>query len=98
MSRILRMHSAAALPLRRQRTYRVLQDQQPPALLRRELQLVGRLPPAPAARVVLRPPRQALAQQRAGGDAVRASITLEAQRDDAIVAHACAEIEPYALI
>src|SRR4030095_16011942 len=94
----MRRISPAALPLGGERAYRILKDEQPTALLRREFQLVGGLAPAPAAQLVLRRPLQALAQQRAGGDAVRTTVDLEAQRDDAIVLHACTEIEAHALV
>src|SRR6185436_12082500 len=94
----MRRISPAALPLGGERAYRILQDEQPTALLGREFQLVGGLAPAPAAQLVLRRPLQALAQQRAGGDAVRTSVNLEAQRDDALVLHPRAEVEAHALL
>src|SRR5262245_28373510 len=90
--------SPASLPLRGECTDSVLQDEQPTALLRREFQLVSGLAPAPAAQLLLCRPLQALAQQRAGGDAVRAAVDFEAQRDDAIVSHPCAEVETHALV
>src|SRR5689334_5279380 len=85
------------LPLRRKRVHGVFQDEQAPALLRREVQLVRCRAPTPAAQLVLGRALEALAQQRSGRDAVRAAVNLEPQRDDAIVAHARTEIETYAL-
>src|ERR1043165_3051840 len=90
--------SPAPLPLRGKRPDGVFQDEQPAALLRWEFQLIGGLAPAPATQLLLGRPSQALTEQRAGGDAVRATIDLEAQRDDAIVLHPRAEIETHALL
>src|SRR6185436_1423466 len=94
----MRRISPAALPLRGEGVDSILHDEQPPALLGREFELVGGLAPRPAAQLLLRCPLQALAQQGTGGDAVRATVNLEAQRDDAIVLHPRAEIEAHALL
>src|SRR5688572_7827490 len=96
MGRILRIEPT--LPLRGQRVNCILEDQQPSALLRRELQVVGGLAPAPLPQLLLRRSLQSLAEQRAGGDAVWATIDLEAHGHDAIVTHPRAEIEPHTLL
>src|SRR5687767_11784773 len=95
MGRILR--NEPPLPVVGERVHGVFQHQQASALLRRELQCVGSLAPAPAPQLLLRSSLQPIAEQRAGGDAVRATIDLEAQRHDAIVAYARAQVEPHAL-
>ena len=93
MGRILR--NDPPLPVVRERMHGVFQHQQASALLWREIQRVGSLAPAPAPQLLVRSSLQPIAEQRAGGDAVRATVDLEAQRHDAIVAYARAREPPH---
>ena len=89
---------APPLPFSGERMDGVLQNQQPAALVRRKLQVLRSLAPAPQAQLLARRTLQAFAEQRSGCDAVRTAVHLETHGDDAILAHARAEIEAHPLL